>query len=63
MVSAKKWYTTIQDAADGSGDSILLFPDELLEEMGWIEGDVLDFQIQGDGSVQVQKIVPPCSDK
>jgi bifunctional DNA-binding transcriptional regulator/antitoxin component of YhaV-PrlF toxin-antitoxin module len=54
---------TIQDAADGSGDGILLFPDELLEEMGWIEGDVLDFQIQGDGSVQLQKIVPPCSDK
>ncbi|MEJ2795666.1 hypothetical protein WAE56_19870 [Iodobacter sp. LRB] len=63
MVTAKRWYTTIQNAGDGSGDGTLLFPDGLLEEMGWIEGDILDCQIQGDGSVQLQKIVSPCSDE
>lgn len=63
MVAAKRWCTTIQEADDGSCDGILLFPDCLLEEMGWVEGDVLDCQVQGDGSVQLQKIVQPCSDE
>jgi hypothetical protein len=63
MVMAKRWCTTIQDAGDGSGDGILLFPDGLLEEMGWVEGDVLDCQFQDDGSVQLQEIAPPCSEK
>ncbi|MEJ2795774.1 hypothetical protein WAE56_20415 [Iodobacter sp. LRB] len=62
MAAFKSWYSTIQDAGDDSGDGILLFPDKLLEESGWIEGDVLDFQIQDDGSVLLQKIVTPCSE-
>ncbi|AMC35277.1 hypothetical protein VN23_11990 [Janthinobacterium sp. B9-8] len=63
MVAAKRWSTTIQGAGYGRGDGILLFPDGLLEEMGWVEGDVLDFQIQDNGSVQLQKIELPCSDE
>jgi len=31
----KKYTTTMEDAADGSGDGILTFPPELLADMGW----------------------------
>ena len=34
---------------DENGDAFLVFPEELMEEMGWKDGDVLDWQIKGDG--------------
>lgn len=36
---------------DDNGDQFIVFPDELMEELGWEEGDVLDWQIKGDGFV------------
>jgi hypothetical protein len=36
----------IIEADDGSGDAILQFPDELLSDMGWSEGTVLNLQIE-----------------
>lgn len=36
-------------------DGILNLPDDLLEEMGWKEGDELVFEDQGDGSFSIRK--------
>ena len=36
-------------------DGILNLPDDLLEEMGWKEGDLLVWEDQGDGSFSLRK--------
>lgn len=45
---SKVYTVTLEDAKDGSDDVILPFPDELIEELGWEEGDLLDFDIVED---------------
>lgn len=42
----KSFITTIIDAEDGSGDGILQFPDDFLEESGWKEGDRLSMRVE-----------------
>jgi len=36
---------------DEEGNIVLTFPDDLLDTLGWGEGDELDVQIVGDGLV------------
>ena len=38
------------------GDMILTFPDEILKETGWKEGDILDFEVVA-GSLHIRKKV------
>lgn len=45
----------ITDAADGSGDGILTFPDGLCEKMGWNEGDLLEIELRDDNTVVLYK--------
>jgi len=40
------------------GDIIIKFPDELCEELGWREGDVLDWRFKGAGVV-ISKVNEP----
>ena len=42
----KSWIAQVTEADDGSGDSILTFPDELLDELGWKEGTELILQVE-----------------
>ena len=39
---------TIEDANDGSGDGILTFPPEFIEQEGWKEGDLVDISLEND---------------
>jgi hypothetical protein len=48
-------YVTIEDADDGSGDGILIFPDGFCEKLGWKEGDALDIEILDDKSFSLTK--------
>lgn len=50
-----RWTTTLIDAGDGSGDAILQFPDELIEALGWKEGDELSIEWE-DGEIILRKI-------
>lgn len=50
----KKWTTTMTDPGDGSGDVIINFPDDLIALTGWVEGDVLSFEII-DNYIKVSK--------
>jgi hypothetical protein len=50
----KKWTIELQDDPD-TGDVILPFPEELLKEAGWVEGDVLDWRDNGNGSYTLTK--------
>jgi hypothetical protein len=45
----------IEDAPDGSGDGILTFPPELIEETGWKEGDTLNLEVSEDGKLIITK--------
>lgn len=36
---------------DENGDQFIVFPDEVLEELGWQEGDLLDWDVRGTGIV------------
>ena len=36
---------TVDVEKDDNGDTIITLPDELLEEMGWKEGDTIDVDI------------------
>ena len=46
----------IEETDDGSGDAILTFPPELLEQAGWKEGDTLKWIDQKDGSWLLKKV-------
>jgi hypothetical protein len=39
---------TIEDANDGSGDGILTFPPDFIEQEGWQEGDVIHMSTEND---------------
>ena len=36
---------------DQNGDQFVVLPDEIMEELGWIEGDILEWNMKGDGIV------------
>ena len=54
-MSNKIWIADITEANDGTGDAILNFPDDMIAETGWKEGDALEWIDQGDGSFKLEK--------
>jgi bifunctional DNA-binding transcriptional regulator/antitoxin component of YhaV-PrlF toxin-antitoxin module len=36
---------------DENGDQYIVFPDEVTEELGWEEGDVLNWDVRGTGII------------
>ena len=55
----KSWTLNVEETDDGSGDAILTFPPELLEQAGWKEGDTLKWIDQKDGSWLLKKVDAP----
>ncbi|AOV60332.1 hypothetical protein S820908_185 [Synechococcus phage S-CAM9] len=41
---------------EDNGDLIFPFPDEILDELGWKEGDVIEWIDNEDGSLSVRKL-------
>ena len=41
----------IEIQENNSGDLFIEFPDELIDELGWQEGDILNWDLKGDGIV------------
>ena len=39
---------------DNDGELFIVFPEELIEELGWEEGDILDWKMKGEGIVLSQ---------
>jgi bifunctional DNA-binding transcriptional regulator/antitoxin component of YhaV-PrlF toxin-antitoxin module len=50
----KRWIVPIKEDAV-TGDGIIEFPPEMLEEAGWKEGDILDWTDNKDGSFTLTK--------
>lgn len=36
---------------DENGDSYIVLPEEVIEELGWEEGDILNWDVRGSGIV------------
>ena len=49
-------YEEITQEDPETGDLLIPLPPQLLAEMGWKEGDELDFQIDDKGKVIVKKL-------
>lgn len=43
-------------------EGILQIPDNMLESLGWVEGDVLEWVSNDDGSFLLQKVQPTNED-
>ena len=50
----KSWTVTLEEDPE-TGDVILPFPDDMLAEAGWREGDVLEWIDNKDGSWSLVK--------
>lgn len=37
------------------GDGVITFPPEMIEKLGWKEGDLLEWIDRGDGSFELKK--------
>lgn len=48
------WETTVIEDAE-TGEMVIEFPDEFLAQVGWNEGDVLQWVINSDGSLTLEK--------
>ena len=48
------WTLTVEEDP-ATGDAILQFPPDLLEQTGWKEGDTLEWKDRGDGSWSLEK--------
>jgi bifunctional DNA-binding transcriptional regulator/antitoxin component of YhaV-PrlF toxin-antitoxin module len=36
---------------DENGESFITFPDDIIETLGWQEGDVLEWKLKGNGVI------------
>ena len=52
-----KWILDIKEDPE-TGDSILEFPEDLLEQAGWKEGDILEWKNLGNGTWSLTKQLP-----
>lgn len=52
--TSKRWTLTVQEHEDGS--QFIEFPEEVLKEAGWKEGDTLKWTDLGDGSWSLKKL-------
>ena len=43
---------------DENGDQYIVFPDEVIEERGWQEGDLLNWDVRGEGII-ISKVNDP----
>jgi hypothetical protein len=48
------WTSTLEEDPD-TGDAVLIFPPDLLETVGWKEGDTIKWIDNNDGSWTLQK--------
>ena len=46
---------TLKEDPD-TGDSYIEFPQDLLEQLGWQEGDLIDWEIKDDGRIIATKV-------
>ena len=56
MTEEKKSWEVIIEEDPEPGDAILPLPQEMLDEVGWMPGDNLNWIDRGDGSWEIRKV-------
>lgn len=51
----KIWQVVVEDAGDGTGDAMIVLPNDLLARIGWIVGDTLEIITDQAGTVILQR--------
>lgn len=49
-------YEVITQEDPETGDLILPIPQPVLDQLGWKEGDSIDFDVDKDGTIYIRKI-------
>ncbi len=52
--NSNRWRVTIEDA--GNDEAIIPLPDELLEQLGWKEGDTINVEPLPEGGLIISKV-------
>lgn len=60
-METKRYTITVEEDKD-TGELILPFTSEILEQLGWKEGDTLNWSDNGDGSWSLTKVSPTPSE-
>jgi bifunctional DNA-binding transcriptional regulator/antitoxin component of YhaV-PrlF toxin-antitoxin module len=53
-MNKKSWTVTLEEDKE-TNELIFPFPEDLLTEMQWKEGDVLEWDVKDDGSIVISK--------
>lgn len=56
MTMNNKVYETTVEYNDDFREYFVTLPEELLESIGWEEGDVVEWSVNKDGTVLVQRV-------
>lgn len=51
----QEWTATVEVDPD-TGDLILPIPSDLMTQRSWVEGDMLEWTINSDGSCSIEKL-------
>lgn len=51
MKGYKQMDYTLEIQEDDNGDFFIQFPDDVIEELGWEVGDILEWKLKGNGVV------------
>jgi|TARA_B110000444_G_scaffold72601_1_gene68237 hypothetical protein len=54
LAKTTKWILPV--AVNKDGDTIIEFPDDLLNVVDWKEGDTLDWTVDGNGLLTIKRI-------
>lgn len=52
---SKVWTTTVQEDPDNPDELMIVFPDELMEQVGWKPGDTINWDMRDDGTAVLTK--------
>ena len=55
MTNTKRPWTVHLEEDPDTGDLLLPFPSEMLEQLGWAEGDTLTWTVKTNGSIILSK--------
>jgi hypothetical protein len=58
MAEKQTWRVDVHEDPDNPDDYIIQLPDELLNNLGWVEGDLLQWIDNNDGSFTLTKLTP-----
>lgn len=54
MATDASWIVSVEEDAT-TGDLYLPFPNDMLEQLGWVEGDTLEWSVNDNGSFTLTK--------